>query len=271
MRQVLGIMKITTANRGGRFFQKGDGSGELGKTHIGPLDKMLASQKAGDAGADRRNFVSDALRLGSYPATFAATLAQEFTVGGHGWVLFTERAANGTIMTGLAAVFAMYGAKVASTLVKPDGKFKPNPDFKLSPAMQKTVENIAYGSFALGSAGLIAVYQLAHASLLVASTLLGLARSVGNIGQAAGILGYERIQKAKAAKQGLVWAAGKGYSAYDWVVTMLGASGIVGNAIFGQVGPVGEGVRDIGHLLGSADHPVTPPVQGEFEHPWEGK
>jgi hypothetical protein len=262
-------MKITTANRWQKILEKGDGSGELRKTPFGPLNRLVASQKAGDAAADRRNFVSNMIRFLTYPNTFYATFDEIFTAGGHGSLLIAERAADGTIMTGLAAVFGLYAAKVASTLVKPDGKFKPNPDFKLSPAMEKAVENIAYGSFGLGSVGLITAYQLAHSSLLVASTLLGYARSVGNIGQAAGILGYERFQKWRAG-EGVEWKAGPIYSAYDWFVTMTGALGIVGNAAAEQVGYLGD-LSALGReIVAPADHPVTP-VQGEFEHPWEGK
>jgi hypothetical protein len=245
-------MKITTANRFQTILDKGDGSGELRKTPFSPLNKLVASQKAKDPAADLRNFKSDMTRLLTYPNTFYATFDQLLTTAGHGALPIVERAADGTIMTGLAAVFGMYAAKVASARVSPEGKFQPNPDFKLSPAMQKTVENIAYGSFGLGSVGLIAGYQLAHSSLLVASTLLGYARSVGNIGQAAGILGFERVQKMltrKALGQDAQWEPGPKYSAYDWAVTMTGALGIVGNAAAGQVGPVIEAVEDIeGHL-----------------------
>ena len=241
-------MKITTANRFQKILDKGDGSGELRKTPFSPLNKLVASQKAGDAAANRRNFKSDMTRLLTYPNTFYATFDQLLTTAGHGVLPIVERAADGTIMTGLAAVFGMYAAKVASARVSPEGKFQPNPDFKLSPAMQKTVENIAYGSFGLGSVGLIAGYQLAHSSLLVASTLLGYARSVGNIGQAAGILGFERVQKMLAGKD-VEWKPGPKYSAYDWAVTMTGALGIIGNAAAQQVEPVIEAVEDIeGHL-----------------------
>jgi hypothetical protein len=258
------IMKITTANRFKKILEKGDGSGELRKTRFSPLDRMVASQKANDPAADLRNFKSDMTRLLTYPNTLYATFDQLLTTAGHGALPIVERAAQGTIMAGLAAVFGMYAVKVARTQVSPDGKFQPPPNFELPPAAQRTVETIAYGSFGLGSAGLIAGYRLAHSSLLVASTLLGYARSVGNIGQAAGILGYERIQKMLAGKS-VKWMAGPKYSAYDWLVTMTGALGIIGNGVAQEVGPVIEAAKDI-----QGDLPV-PPVQGEFDHPWEGK
>jgi hypothetical protein len=255
------IMKITNLKRGAEVLARA-GSNELFQTPSKVLNKVLESQRANDPTGTRRSFKSDIIRLLTYPNTMMATAVQAIAQSGHGAILADIRTADGVIIGGLATVLGLYTRKVLSTESTADGDYYASTNFKPSKALLAAVDGLAYGPFALGSAGLIVAYQLAHTGLIHLTTALGYGRSIGNIGQALGV-GYERVVKA------LGKTPGKIYSGYDAVVTNIGALSIIGQAITTQQAYERDFIA-IAKQIDAVDHPPTP-IQGEFEHLEEGK
>ena len=287
------ILKITDIKRAAEVLTNTP-KGDLIKTPIKSLNKVLESQKGNGPAWTRAGFKSDVIRLSTYPITGLATAEQAIVQAGHGFLLADIRGADTIIIGGLATVMGLYGRKIISTEPTADGDLYASPDFQPSKGLGLALDGLAYIPFAVGSAGLITAYQLAHWGLGHTATILGYGRSIGNIGQALGVW-YLRGAKAlsKSASKvsekiagtssgvgqtigslyvgganKVVYLAGKAYSVYDAVVTSVGAISIIGQAINVQT-QLGNDYRAI--LNGVVDHLGTPPVEGEFEHVDEGK
>jgi hypothetical protein len=280
------ILKITGLNRLVPILLKPPAAGESIRTiprsgsFIGPLNRLAIEHASNDpiavATRNRRLLKSIRTRFFTYTTTFANTiwLATEAPFSVHGASLQFTRGADASLALGLVIAQVAYGRRILSARLMPDGKLyagemaDPTTQWgkKIVEASESAVLHVAPVLFGFGSGtGLFVSYGLGNADPATAVNIASEARSLGNVGQGAGVM-VEWVVKRKEAKEAakvqqaglptrLISRLGQApYSLYDLVVTYFGAGGIIDGAIVGEKSMaekgahlIHEGIDQLGH------------------------